>query len=149
MYRCRLRHARWDRWLVDTVGGSFAAGHVVNAAGAWGDVVATACGVQPIGLEPKRRTAFMIKSTHRDSGHWPLFGDANNSWYVKPDGSQFLCSPSDEIPSEPVDARPDELDVAMAIERINRFTTLDIRSIGDVVGRASDVCAGPFDGDRS
>ncbi len=117
------------RWRVETTDGMLSAGHIVNAAGAWGDVVATSCGVQPIGLEPKRRTAFMIKSSHRGSGHWPLFGDANNSWYVKPDGNQFMCSPSDEIPSEPVDARPDELDIAMAIDRINQFTTLDIRSI--------------------
>ncbi len=116
-------------WRVDTVAGSFLAGQVVNAAGAWGDLVATSCGVKPVGLEPKRRTAFMIKSAHRESGHWPLFGDANNSWYVKPDGAQFMCSPSDEVPSAPLDAKPDELDVARAIERINQFTTLDVRAI--------------------
>lgn len=116
-------------WRVETTDGAFAAGHVVNAAGAWGDLVAASCGVEPVGLEPKRRTAFMIKSGYRDSAHWPLFGDANNSWYVKPDGPQFMCSPSDEVPSEPVDAKPDELDIAMAIDRINQYTTLEIRSI--------------------
>lgn len=118
-----------DRWRVETVNGELLAGHVVNAAGAWGDVVATACGVQPVGLVPKRRTAFMVRSIHPGSAEWPLFGDASDSWYVKPDGPQFLCSPADETPSEPLDAKPDELDVAMAIERINRLTTLDIRSV--------------------
>ncbi len=118
-----------DHWQVETTDGIIDAGHIVNAAGAWGDLVAASCGVQPIGLEPKKRTAFMVKSEHRASAHWPLFGDANSSWYVKPDGAQFLCSPADTTPSEPLDAKPDELDVAMAIETINHFTTLGIRSV--------------------
>ena len=53
----------------------------------------------------------------------------DHSWYVKPDGSQFLCSPADEQPSEPCDAKPEEIDVALAIDRINEATTLDIRHV--------------------
>ncbi len=118
-----------DHWLIETNAGSFRAGHVVNAAGAWGDAVAAACGVAPVGLTPMRRTAFMVRSKYPDSHRWPLFGNVNDSWYVKPDGAQFMCSPADEIPSEPADAKPDELDVAIAIDRINELTTLDIRSV--------------------
>ncbi len=102
---------------------------VVNAAGAWGDVVAPAAGITPLGLEPKRRTAFMIKSSFPGSANWPIVSNAEHTWYVKPDGSQFMCSPADETPSEPCDAKPEELDIALAIDRINAATTLDIRSI--------------------
>ncbi len=102
---------------------------VVNAAGAWGDVVAEAAGIAPVGLQPMRRTAFMTPSRHPDSARWPLLADVDHNWYVKPDGSQFLCSPADEQPSEPCDAKPAEIDVALAIDRINSATTLDIRHV--------------------
>jgi len=102
---------------------------VVNAAGAWGDVVAARAGVAPVGLQPMRRTAFMTPSRHPGSASWPLLVDADHNWYVKPDGSQFLCSPADEQPSEPCDAKPEEIDVARAIDRINTATTMDIRHV--------------------
>jgi D-arginine dehydrogenase len=101
---------------------------VVNAAGAWGDEVARLAGVNPIGITPMRRTVFMAPGSdnHRD---WPLVANAGMEWYFKPDGTQLLCSLSEENPSPPCDARPEPLDVALAIERINRATTLGIRSV--------------------
>ncbi len=128
----RLDTARPDGagWSVDTTDGRRGADIVVNAAGAWGDVVASAAGVEPVGLTPLRRTAFMVHSRWDDtSAGWPLVADADHAWYVKPDGAQFLCSPADETPSEPVDAKPEEIDVAVAIDRINAATSLDIRSV--------------------
>ncbi len=116
-------------WVLDTTEGQRFADVVVNAAGAWGDVVAKSAGVQPVGLIPKRRTAFMVNSPWPDSASWPMAAEAELSWYLKSDGPQFLCSPADETPSDPVDAKPEEVDVAMAIERINADTTLDIRSV--------------------
>jgi len=71
----------------------------------------------------------MTPSRHVDSAGWPLVADVDHNWYVKPDGSQFLCSPADEEPSEPCDAKPEEIDIAMAIDRINSATTLDIRHV--------------------
>jgi len=102
---------------------------VVNAAGAWGDVVAARAGVRPIGLQPMRRTAFMTPSHHGGSASWPLVADVDHNWYVKPDGTQFLCSPADEQRSEPCDAKSEEIDIALAIDRINAATTLDIRHV--------------------
>jgi D-arginine dehydrogenase len=64
-----------------------------------------------------------------ESAEWPLVTDADHSFYFKPDGVQLLCSPADETPSEPVDARPEDVDIALAIERINEVTSLGIRSI--------------------
>lgn len=102
---------------------------VINASGAWGDVVAARAGIAPIGLTPMRRTAFMVSSSFSSSAEWPIVSNADHTWYVKPDGPQFMCSPADETPSEPCDAKPEELDVAIAIDRINNATTLNIRSV--------------------
>lgn len=101
---------------------------VVNASGAWGDVVAGIAGVQPIGLQPMRRTAFMVPGG-QESAHWPMTLDAYERWYVKPDGVQFLCSLAEEVLSEPIDAKPRMEDVALAIDRINEATTLGIRTV--------------------
>ncbi|MEL6982896.1 MAG: FAD-binding oxidoreductase, partial [Actinomycetota bacterium] len=123
------RPAAGQPWVVETTKGPWEADVVVNAAGAWGDVVAGRAGVDPVGLVPKRRTAFMVASRWDDSADWPMAAEAELSWYLKPDGRQFLCSPADETPSEPVDAKPEEVDIAIAIDRINEATSLDIRSV--------------------
>ncbi len=116
-------------WRVHTRDGELGADVVVNAAGAWGDVVARTAGIAPIGLRPLRRTAFMVRAPDDAAPTWPLAGDIEHHWYVKPDGQQLLCSPGDETLSEPCDARPEEVDIAIAIDRINAATTLGIRSI--------------------
>lgn len=127
----RVDHIRRvdERWVVRLNETTLRAPTIVNAAGAWGDVVATAAGVPPIGLVPKRRTAFMVASNQPGSSHWPMVIDVDQDFYFKPDGPQYLCSPADETPSEPCDAKPLETDVALAIERINRATTLEIRHV--------------------
>jgi D-arginine dehydrogenase len=116
-------------WQLATSAGELAAEIVIDTAGAWGDDVARRAGLTPIGLQPLRRTAFMVPSPHADSGRWPLVADIDHRWYVKPDGVQFLCSPADETPSEPCDAKPQEIDVARAIDAINEATTIGIRSV--------------------
>lgn len=117
-----------DGWEVTTPDGALAASVVVNAAGAWGDEVAAMAGVRPVGLRPLRRTAFMVPGSPAFHGR-PLAADADHDFYLKPDGDQLLCSPADETPSAPCDARPDEVDVALAIDRINTATTLEIRTV--------------------
>lgn len=112
-------------WKVDTGSGSFEGSVLVNAAGAWGDMVAGMAGVVPIGLQPMRRTAFMVPGSEESAG-WPMVVDADQRFYFKPDGVQILCSLAEEVPSDPTDPRPRMEDVAKAIERINEATTLDI-----------------------
>jgi D-arginine dehydrogenase len=105
---------------------------VVDAAGAWVDAVAAVAGVPAIGLEPRRRSAFLTPVPARwadDAAGWPMVIDAADRWYVKPDGGQLLVSPADETPSEPCDARPDDLEVARAIEAVNDCTDLAIRHV--------------------
>ncbi|MGH8916364.1 MAG: NAD(P)/FAD-dependent oxidoreductase [Acidimicrobiia bacterium] len=121
--------ARLDRgWRVVTATGEIESDVVVNAAGAWGDVVAGMAGIEPVGLQPMRRTAFMVPGDQAFS-RWPIVVDVDHRFYFRPDGSQLLCSLAEERPSPPVDARPEMEDVALAIERINQATTLDIRTV--------------------
>lgn len=115
-------------WSIKAGPDQLTADVVVNAAGAWGDVVAAMAGVAPVGLEPRRRTAFMVPGSLAYRS-WPLVGDADNAFYFRPDASQLLCSLAEEKISEPEDARPDELDIALAIDRINDATTLGIRTV--------------------
>ena len=120
-----------EGWRLTTASGVIECGAVVNAAGAWGDVVATMAGVEPVGLTPMRRTAFTAR-VDVDPSPWPFIYSHGSEFpcYFKPEaGQQLLCSLSDETPSEPVDARPLEIDVAMAIDHINTISTLNLRSV--------------------
>jgi D-arginine dehydrogenase len=117
------------RWHVSSDDGTWQAGVIVNAAGAWGDEIAALAGARPVGLQPLRRTAFTVAAPP-DSGDWPLVHAIDGAFYFKPESAgQLLCSPADETPSPPCDARPEEIDIARAIDRINEATTLTIRHV--------------------
>ena len=120
-----------ESWTAETSGGErYTADVIINAAGAWGDVVAELAGAKPVGLMPLRRTIFMINSPQgADTKDLPIFGDIDQSFYVKPEGAQFLCSPADETPCPPMDAKADEVEIARAIDEINAATTLNARSV--------------------
>ena len=114
-------------WHVDAGATRWQAPVVVNAAGAWCDVVARLAGVAPIGLVPKRRAAFVFAPPPGVSvASWPAFIGVDESWYVKPDAGMLLGSPANADPVEPHDVQPEELDIALAIDRIESMTTLKI-----------------------
>jgi D-arginine dehydrogenase len=115
-------------WRLRVAGEPLRARIVVDAAGAWGDVLAARLGVAPVGLAPLRRTAAVAASDRVDPS-WPLVSDVDEAFYFRPDSGGLLVSPADETPSEPVDARPDPLDVARALEAVNAATTLGLRSV--------------------
>ena len=107
-----------SRWILDTSRGRFAAAVVVNAAGAWGDEVARLAGARPVGLRPLRRTAMLIDAPRGlDCAAWPAAIALDESFYFKPDAGRLLLSPADEEPSAPCDAQPEELEVAIAVDR--------------------------------
>jgi D-arginine dehydrogenase len=119
-----------DLWHVETPAGTFAAPRLVNAAGAWGDAVAAMAGARPIGLQPKRRTAFNIPAPEGMSvSAWPLVDDVGAEFYFKPDAGQLLVSPADATPSEPMDAWPDDMDVAIGADRLGRATTIEVQRV--------------------
>jgi D-arginine dehydrogenase len=116
------------RWLLETADGAVDAAVVIDAAGAWADDVARAAGLKPLALRPMRRTAFLFRGPH-GCGSWPLVMDGAERWYVKPDAGLLLGSPADETPTDPCDARPEEIDVALGIDRITTALDLGIRSV--------------------
>ncbi len=132
-------------WVAETPAGSFAAPVLVNAAGAWADVVAELAGVRPLGLVPKRRTALTFDPVFADPAitdpaitdptwaagldGWPMVIDVDEQFYVKPDAGRLLLSPADETPVEPCDIQPEELDVAIAIDRLEQAARFSVRRI--------------------
>ena len=115
-------------WTVHAGGQEYRAPIVVNAAGAWCDLVAGLAGVAPLGLVPKRRSAFIFAPPRDvDTARWPMFIGIDESWYVKPDAGMLLGSPANADPVEPQDVQPEELDIALAADRIEAMTSLQIR----------------------
>jgi len=116
-------------WAIElTDGRKLSATTLVDAAGAWADVVAARCGVQPIGLQPKRRTAFTFAPPQEiDIASWPAVIGIDENYYFKPDAGQLLGSPANADPVEPHDVQPEEMDVATGIYHIEQMTTLKIR----------------------
>ncbi|MGH3935332.1 MAG: NAD(P)/FAD-dependent oxidoreductase [Pseudonocardiaceae bacterium] len=113
----------------------FYAAEVVNAAGAWADLVAGLAGVPRLGLRPLRRTIVVARvrdPTHLrpPSGGAPtMVIEARERCYFKAEGDHLLLSPGDETPAEPGDARPHPLDVAVAMERVEAVTGFGLRSV--------------------
>lgn len=117
-------------WTLSTRGGDFTAPVIVNAAGAWADEIARLAGAAPIGLVPKRRSAFTFTFTPEAAvDTWPTIIDISEEFYFKPEAGKLLGSPADETPSSPCDARPEEIDIAIAIDRITRAARLEVRTV--------------------
>lgn len=115
-------------WRIETRAEIFAAPVVANCGGAWGDVLTGLAGVDPLGLQPCRRTAFTFRGPEgMDCSAWPLVADDGESFYFKPEAGLIMGSLADETPSDPCDAQPEELDLAQAAANIMEWTTLDIR----------------------
>lgn len=111
-------------WTVKfTNGDTVQAGTIINAAGAWADIVAERCGATPLGIQPLLRTVVVI-DPHNDVSRCPYIGTVDEQLFIKPDVGRLMVSPCDETPSEPCDAMPDELGVAIAMDRLERATSL-------------------------
>ena len=117
-------------WVVTTTRDRIRAGIVVNAAGAWAGEVAKLAGAQDIELRPLKRTACLIAPPEGASfDTWPLVMNVEEEFYFKPEAGMLLLSPVDETLTEPCDAQPEELDIAIAIDRLERATTLQVRRV--------------------
>lgn len=135
-------------WQVTTTQGVLCAPVVINAAGAWADVVGAMAGARPIGLVPKRRSAFTFAAPmDGDVERWPMFMRVDESFYVKPDAGLLLGSPANADPVAPHDVQAEELDIAIAIDHIQTLTSLQIRRPAHVwAGLRSFVADGSFVG---
>lgn len=117
-------------WTVECRAGRFQAPMVVNATGAWADEVAQQAGARPVGLQPMRRTAVTIPAPEgHDTRLWPMVIDVDETVYFKPDAGQMLLSPANEDPMDPCDVAPEELDIAIAVDRFETLTAHPVRRI--------------------
>lgn len=123
-------HRRQGIWSVNVGGRTVEAPVIINAAGAWADSVAQACGARRIGLQPLRRTALLVDAPAGiDIRDWPAVIDADEEFYFKPDRTQLMLSPADEIPQPPGDAQPEDLDVAIGVDRVQQALDIDVRRV--------------------
>lgn len=119
--------AQGDHWRVNVAGEMLQARTVINAAGAWCDQVASLAGVPPLGIVPKRRSAFVFAGPGGLAhASWPMAIGVGEDWYLKPDAGQWLGSPANADPMAPQDAQPEEWDIALGMHRIEEMTTLTI-----------------------
>ncbi|WP_342244127.1 NAD(P)/FAD-dependent oxidoreductase [Pseudomonas sp. OTU5201] len=117
-----------EQWRVETSLGSVQAPVLVNAAGAWCDQLAQLAGVPPLGLQPKRRAAFIFSPPEGVDAHkWPALVSLDESFYFKPDAGMLLGSPANADPVDPHDVQPEELDIALGIYQIEEHTSMTIR----------------------
>lgn len=117
-------------WCIKTKHGVRKGSVIVNAAGAWADRLGALAGSSGIGLMPKRRTAMTVAAPAGiDMDDWPMTVDVEERFYLKPESGRLLISPADETPSEPCDAQPDEMDVAVCADRIQNAFDVEIRRI--------------------
>lgn len=120
----RRRNGAWD---VTTPVGDFTAAIVINAAGAWGDVVAEKAGLKPIGLQPKRRSIAIVPvEAGMNVMDWSFAGDVGETWYAKPSGGRLLVSPAEAEPVAPHDAFADDMTLAEGIARFQEAVDIEV-----------------------
>jgi len=117
-------------WQAETPAGAFTAPIVINAAGAWADNVAALAGAKPVGLVPKRRTAIIVELPNgTDTRGWPAVDEVDYGCYCKPETGRVMASPADATPVEPGDVQPEDLDVAIVADWLERSTRIPVRRI--------------------
>ena len=116
--------------IIKTQKDVFTAPIIINAAGAWCDEVAKLANCKPLGLKPKRRTVIIFENLNNYMiKNWPVVIDIEEKFYFKPEAGKFLASPADETDSPPCDAQPEEIDIALTVDRIQKSTNLKINKI--------------------
>ena len=117
-------------WSIESGDGSVSAPVLVNAAGAWADDVAASCGALRLGLLPLRRTALLVDvPPGLDVRNWPAVIDVDEQFYFKPEAGKLLLSPADETPDRPGDALPEDLDVAIGVDRVQAALDLEVERV--------------------
>ncbi|MEM9550976.1 MAG: FAD-binding oxidoreductase [Pseudomonadota bacterium] len=119
-----------DGWHVHAGEIDVMARHIVNAAGAWADIIAGMAGIAPIGLTPCRRSMVRIPPPDgHDLTHWPMIMGAGERWYAKPDAGKLLVSPAEEDPMAPMDAWPDDMVIAEGLARYEEMVSTPVTRV--------------------
>jgi D-arginine dehydrogenase len=117
----KRQDGQWEVRLSD--GSTLWCLHIINAAGAWADEVAQRCGSKALDIQALQRTVVVV-NPGCDVSHIPYVGTVDEQIFMKPDVGRLMVSPCDETPSVPCDTLPDELGVAIAMDRLEQATTL-------------------------
>ena len=118
---------RNDKWILNN---EISCNLVVNASGAWADDIANVFNIKPVNVIPKIRTVFVFKPKNIDiKNNWPLIADIEEKFYFKNQNKQIYASPADETPSYPHDCFPNDLDIAIGIDRIQKATIFKFNNI--------------------
>lgn len=128
----RLQSARWEggHWQLAARGFTCTAATLVNAGGAWADELAGIAGIRQLGIQPYRRTIAQLAVTPDAHPDLPLVIGLDGSFYFKPDsGGTLWLSPHDETPSPACDTAPEELDIAVAIDRLQLVVDWRVRRV--------------------
>lgn len=123
-----------DNWQVETTAGNFEGRNLVNAAGAWAGEIGQLAGATALEMTPFRRSVCVIdpakaEGVEGEISDWPLTIDIEERFYFKPSGGTLWLSPADETPSPPCDAQAEEMDIAVAVHRLEEATSLRVRRI--------------------
>ncbi|WP_420409174.1 NAD(P)/FAD-dependent oxidoreductase [Hoeflea sp.] len=117
-------------WTVTTPAGRHSAPLLINAAGGWADRIAAMVGITPLGLMPLRRSAVLLPAPEgHDISRWPLFANAGDQWYAKPEAGKLMISPADEDPVEPHDVWADDMVIAEGLHRYEQAVTVPVTRI--------------------
>lgn len=116
-------------WSLATRAGPIEAAIVVNAAGAWADDLAALAGAARRRLTPLRRTMAVLELVPPPPADLPVVMDAAGRFYFKPEGGRLWLSPHDETPDVAHDVRPDELDLAMIIDRFEQVSPARVKRL--------------------
>jgi len=117
-------------WQLETECGALECGVLVNAAGGWVQQVAEMVGFGYRNVVPFRRTAVTFNPPEgHDIRSWPMTFDIAETFYFKPEAGSIMVSPVDMEPTVPNDAAADELETAIAIDRIHSFTTMTVAAV--------------------
>lgn len=128
--RVRAIQHNSEGWTIAVDGASYAAHHVLNAAGAWADEVGLLAGATSIGLRPMRRTAIVVDApTGIDVKTMPAVEVAGQEPYFKPEAGRIMASLGDETPDVPRDVYPEELDIALTADWLERHSILQVRRV--------------------
>jgi D-arginine dehydrogenase len=124
----RARHAD-GTWTITLGQQQVTTATLVNAAGAWADPVAVCAGARPLGVQPFRRTVLQIRTTPAPRADLPLTLGVRGDYYFKPEAGRLWLSPHDETPEGPADTAPDEMDMAIAIDRFAQVVDWKIEAV--------------------
>jgi D-arginine dehydrogenase len=117
-----------EDFVIESSAGTARAPILVNAAGAWASLLGRLAGASPLAFVPKRRSAVLVEApTGQDVSGWPAVSSLQKSFYFKPEGGALMISPADETAVEPADARPEEFDLAVAVDRAEQCAELGVR----------------------